>query len=1399
MVPRLKQLARILLVLPVMIAGTAGAKLVVTEQGDRIAVRTAAYSLVFDKSRGGTIVEFGGKAVAQRDRADDYLLANDTRPVVTIRRQQDQATITVTAFYVRDGEKAPSQIRARYRYRFHDQSPVVGCNAWVDQGKTVAHTDVFVAPAWSRLCLLDFGEQVAECKPFAREGTRQRLHFTPGKETLFDVPDDEVRRFAALTRPEMPTTGLLMQDDFADLKRWTPVAGSWETGGRQLTETSPQLRHAWIVTGEEDWDNCMIETGVWTNDDGHVYLCGRWQDADNHYALTYMTYPANTVRIERVRDGKRVTLAEIRNMPNLRMKPPTRLTFYMRGPHLMALRNDEVLLEAYDDSLQRGRVALGAICMYGFWFNDFQVHGLPPPADTIAAVSIGQPATRHAYYREEADAVAPFIISVDRDVDDLVVAFALTNDKYPTQGTTHAKTVRIGKLAAGEHRPVGFPLQPANWRSGDYTLTVAVSQGDRVLARDRTVIYLRRKPNPERMLVNAWDTGDAGLLAAHGFNQFKVHHDNTMSRWNGDKYLTPDVPTRLLRPSAARKRQYIYDQFDECVKHGMWAYVQLEYMRRVAEGVEAAYALKRDGKSFQDHATGSHEANHPRPNPWHPKNIEVIQEFWRGALPLYKELVAWHGILLNSESENSFDVYGNDYWLEMAEKELGFPVPADVTRSWGVKPREHPLPDNGIVESDDPYYLFYRWWWERGEGQGMLHSKVADVVRESRPDVRIWHDPALRQPFVRGRLKGMDQLLQWTYTWPSPERIPLVADELRCAAVDDQETVLNLQLIVWGAVAIPSAGPHWPYIKKDSYLAAHSPAVMRQAAWMALSRGVSGISYHGLESVETTGLRTGDDRAAVRGVGYRSYMYSNPETLTAIKDLNLRVVRPYGMVIKQLRPRKADVAMLLSTATSVLAYKDAMDFRAGEAGHMYAKLQAAHIPVDVVYEVDLEETGLAHYKAIALPGCRVLPRHIYDTIRAFARNGGIIIADQHLVASFEEVIDLEQKAGAWSPGDRVQSEILGDAGVLRDALDGRIQRWADCDSPSVALSVLQDGDNQLLFVTNTLKQRGDYIGGWGKVLGDGVPQKVRVSIRRTDCVVYDVLERRLIDPQRTATGHAWDVDLGPGQGRMFAILPEAIGSLRVKAPDAVEKGNVVDVAVAVAGKRGARLEGLVPLEVTIRNSQGSRHDYSDYAVARNGAAAVRFPIALNEPAGHWSVEVRELYGGAVGRTFFRVDGSRDETAAAPPKPSPRGTPGFVEVPELWNFRRGFRKRGEEENWHLPDTDLAAWQRISTHAFWDDAVGLFEGNGWYAIDIVIPPAAGKNVKLAFGAVDENYTLWINGDYISDNLAAGTTMWDQPVSVDITKRYRPGQKNRIVVRVHNSLRAGGIWKPIRLIAE
>ena len=84
-------------------------------------------------------------------------------------------------------------------------------------------------------------------------------------------------------------------------------------------------------------------------------------------------------------------------------------------------------------------------------------------------------------------------------------------------------------------------------------------------------------------------------------------------------------------------------------------------------------------------------------------------------------------------------------------------------------------------------------------------------------------------------------------------------------------------------------------------------------------------------------------------------------------------------------------------------------------------------------------------------------------------------------------------------------------------------------------------------------------------------------------------------------------------------------------------------------------------------------------------------------------------------------------------------------------------------------------------------------------MVIPPAQGKRVWLQLGAVDENYTLWINGERISDNLGAGTTMWDRPVSAEITGKFTQGQPTHIVVRVTNTAFAGGVWKPVRILAE
>jgi hypothetical protein len=159
---------------------------------------------------------------------------------------------------------------------------------------------------------------------------------------------------------------------------------------------------------------------------------------------------------------------------------------------------------------------------------------------------------------------------------------------------------------------------------------------------------------------------------------------------------------------------------------------------------------------------------------------------------------------------------------------------------------------------------------------------------------------------------------------------------------------------------------------------------------------------------------------------------------------------------------------------------------------------------------------------------------------------------------------------------------------------------------------------------------------------------------------------------------------------------------------------------------------------------------------------------------------------------------------------------IVEVPEKWLFRKDPNNVGQKQSWFVSGDKNEEWKPISTHEFWDKAIGKYESVGWYAIDLTFPPAEKreedyavgltgraverkKKVWMVFGAVDENYSLWINGTYVSDNLAAGISLWEKSLAVDITGIYKAGESNHIVVRVKNTLSAGGIWKPVRIIVE
>jgi hypothetical protein len=82
-------------------------------------------------------------------------------------------------------------------------------------------------------------------------------------------------------------------------------------------------------------------------------------------------------------------------------------------------------------------------------------------------------------------------------------------------------------------------------------------------------------------------------------------------------------------------------------------------------------------------------------------------------------------------------------------------------------------------------------------------------------------------------------------------------------------------------------------------------------------------------------------------------------------------------------------------------------------------------------------------------------------------------------------------------------------------------------------------------------------------------------------------------------------------------------------------------------------------------------------------------------------------------------------------------------------------------------------------------------------VKLPAGSGGRVWLLFEAVDELATVWIDGTRIGQTEGEPGVVWDKPVAVEITGRYRPDETTHLVVRVHDSAYAGGIWKPVWVV--
>ncbi|MBM3499655.1 MAG: DUF4838 domain-containing protein, partial [Armatimonadetes bacterium] len=141
---------------------------------------------------------------------------------------------------------------------------------------------------------------------------------------------------------------------------------------------------------------------------------------------------------------------------------------------------------------------------------------------------------------------------------------------------------------------------------------------------------------------------------------------------------------------------------------------------------------------------------------------------------------------------------------------------------------------------------------------------------------------------------------------------------------------------------------------------------------------------------------------------------------------------------------------------------------------------------------------------------------------------------------------------------------------------------------------------------------------------------------------------------------------------------------------------------------------------------------------------------------------------------------------------------LLQLSEEWRFRTDPEGVGEQQGWQQPGRVDAAWKSISIHQAWEDqGYPGYDGYGWYALEAKLPAGSGGRMWLLFEAVDERATVWLDGEEVGRTEGEPGVVWDKPAAVEITGRYNPEQSTHLVVRVHDSAYAGGLWKPVWVV--
>ncbi len=358
------------------------------------------------------------------------------------------------------------------------------------------------------------------------------------------------------------------------------------------------------------------------------------------------------------------------------------------------------------------------------------------------------------------------------------------------------------------------------------------------------------------------------------------------------------------------------------------------------------------------------------------------------------------------------------------------------------------------------------------------------------------------------------------------------------------------------------------------------------------------------------------------------------------EEVSQKILPLSGMLHAAAKPRDA-VALFQSldehlkiNAENLRAPNPGMEYH-GRMLSAWWNINAAGFPATWLTEEDILAGVLDQVKVVVAPRLTLLRPEIRAPLESFIARGGAVLLDasssldlpgaQRLTAEFKNGFDpevLKPITPVNSANMQIAFETLVAPNLeeMRAALHAHAQPPLKTDSPHAQVGEYLAGQGRYLWVVNQLNRRIE------DAQFEPLPLRTRVALP-TAAAVYDVFARAPLAET------AFDLDLAPGDAKLYALLPEAINGTVIESAAWTNAGLTVRAVVLGAQHP---VPAMIPVTLRITAPDGARLGEWHRSTDAQGRLVQHIPLGASMPPGDYTVDVTENISGQSAQTVVKA-------------------------------------------------------------------------------------------------------------------------------------------------------------------